>query len=138
MLITASCKKSDTSPQTAAANLTFKFNGTAETSKLLVATYYKSQGTVQILATNGTQALGLTIENIKTGTFDLSTDQTLLLSYSTTADLNHTYIGTTGNVVITTFTSDTIAGTFQFSGTDGLGDSGAITGGVFSAKLVTQ
>ena len=118
--------------------MTFKFNGTSETATLIVATYYKSQNTVQIAGSVGSQALDLMIENIKTGTFDLSTDPTLLASYSTALDLDHTYLGTTGSIVITTFTSDAIAGTFEFSGMNGLGQTGAVTDGSFSAKLITQ
>src|SRR6185437_16076464 len=138
MLMAVSCKKSGNKPQTATVSMTFKFNGTAETSKLVVATYYKSQSTVQIAGSNGTSALDLSIENIKTGTFDLATDPTILATFSTAPDFNQTYIGTTGKVVITAFTSDTVAGTFEFSGPDGLSEPGAVTEGTFSAKLITQ
>jgi len=138
MLMTVSCKKSNNKPATVAVSMTFKFNGTAQTTKLLVATYYKSQATVQIAGTNGAQGLSLMIQNPKTGTFDMATDQTLLLSYSSAADFDHTYVASTGKVVITTFSSTNIAGTFSFSGTDGLGDAGAVTEGSFSANLITQ
>jgi len=138
MLIPVACKKSNPKPQTAAVSMTFKFNGTAETATLIVATYYKSQNTVQIAGSVGSQALDLMIDNIKTGTFDLATDPTLVASYSTALDLDHTYLGTTGTIDITTFTSDTIAGTFEFSGMNGLGQAGAVTDGSFSAKLITQ
>jgi hypothetical protein len=56
VLMSVSCKKSGNKPQTAAVSMTFKFNGTAETAKLVVATYYKSQNTVQIVGSNGVQA----------------------------------------------------------------------------------
>jgi len=138
MLMPVACKKSSPKPQTPTVSMTFKFNGTAETASLIVATYYKSQNTVQIAGSIGSQALDLMIENIKTGTFDLATDPTLVASFSTALDLDHTYLGTTGQIVITTFTSDAIAGTFQFSGMNGLGQAGAITEGAFSAKLITQ
>ncbi len=138
MLAPMACKKSSSKPQTV-VSMTFKFNGTAETSTLLVATYYKSQNTVQIAGSVGSsQALDLMIENIKTGTFDIATDPTIIASYSTALDLDHTYLGTTGKIVITAFTSDTIAGTFEFSGTNGLGQAGSVTDGSFSAKLITQ
>jgi hypothetical protein len=138
VLMSVSCKKSGNKPQTAAVSMTFKFNGTAETAKLVVATYYKSQNTVQIVGSNGVQALDLMIENVKTGTFDLAADPTLIASFSTAADLDHTYFGATGKIVITTYTSDTIAGIFEFSGVDGLSETGAITEGTFSAKLITR
>ena len=121
MLMPVACKKSNPKPQTPAVSMTFKFNGTSETASLIVATYYKSQNTVQIAGSVGTQALDLMIENVKTGTFDLSTDPTLLASFSTALDLEHTYLGTTGQIVITTFNSDTVAGTFEdFRGMNGL------------------
>jgi hypothetical protein len=139
MLMPVACKKSSPKPQTAAVSMTFKFNGTAETATLVVATYYKSQNSVQIAGSIGSsQALGLMIDNIKTGTFDLATDPTILATYSTALDFDHTYTGTTGTIVITTFTSDAIAGTFQFSGMNGLSQTGAVTEGSFSAKLITE
>jgi len=118
--------------------MTFTFNGTAETSKLIVATWYKSQNAVQIIGSNGTQGLNISFSSPKTGTFDVATDPTVLVSFSTAADFDHTYLGTTGKIVITTFTSTTIAGTFAFSGQNGLGQSGVIANGTFSAKLVIQ
>jgi len=138
MLAPIACKKSSNNPQTATVSMTFTFNGTAETSKLIVATWYKSQNAVQIIGSNGTQGLNISFSSPKTGTFDVATDPTVLVSFSTAADFDHTYLGTTGKIVITTFTSTTIAGTFAFSGQNGLGQSGVIANGTFSAKLVIQ
>lgn len=138
MLAPAACKKSDNKPKTT-VSMTFTFNGTAETTAAVLATYYKSQNSVQIAgALNSTQALNLSIEDIKTGTFDLATDPTLIASFSTALDMDHTYFGTTGKIVITTFTADAIAGTFEFSGMNGLSQNGAITDGTFSASLLTE
>jgi len=138
MLVPMACTKGDVIMKPAAASLKFKFNGTAQTASLVVATYYKSQGTVQIVGQvgNQTQGLNLMINNIKIGTFDVAGND-VIASYSTATDLDHTYTGATGNVVVTTFTSSTIAGTFTFTGTNGSNQTGTITEGTFSAKLTT-
>ena len=139
ILVTAACKKSSTTTPspTATVGMTFTFNGIAETSNLVLATWTKSLNSIQIIGSNGTQGLNLMFSSPKVGTFDIATDPTIIASFSTATDFNHTYFGSTGKIVITTFTSDTIAGTFQFSGANALSQAGVITNGTFTAKLTT-
>jgi hypothetical protein len=139
ILVFSSCKKSGSKPQTPAVNLSFKFNGTAKNTNLVVADYIKSQQSLQVMGKigTGTEGLSLLIENIKVGSFDLASG-TIIASYSTTSDFADTYLGTTGTVTITSFTTDAVAGTFQFAGTKPNNDAGTITEGKFYAKLITQ
>jgi hypothetical protein len=134
----SSCKKSNSNPQ-AAESISLKFNGTLVTSSTPIATYYKSQNSLQIAGAFGTTSVvSLTIANgVQVGTFDFSNGNALL-SYSTGANLQDTFYSTAGNIVISTLTSTTVTGTFQFTGTDPSNVSGTITEGKFTAKLITQ
>jgi hypothetical protein len=135
--VLSSCKKSSTNPATS-YSISLKVNGTAKTSTTPVAVYYKSLGTLQVSGAFGTsQAVSLTINNVKTGSFDVSTGDAAAI-YTPDATLNDSYIGDTGTVVITTFTTTTVSGTFSFSGTSIAGPTGTITNGTFNAKLITQ
>jgi hypothetical protein len=134
----SSCKKSNTNPQSA-ESISLKFNGTLVSSSTPIATYYKSQNSLQIIgAFSSTSAVSLIIANgVQVGTFDLSNGNSLL-TYSTGANLQDSYIGTSGNIVISALTSTTVTGTFQFTGTDPSNVTGTITEGKFTAKLITQ
>ncbi len=134
----SSCKKSSANPQTA-SSISLKFNGTLVSSATPIATYYKTQNSLQIIGAFGTtSAVSLIIANgVQIGTFDLSNGEALL-TYSTGANLQDTFYGTAGNIVISTYTSSTVSGTFQFTGTDLSNVTGTITEGKFTAKLITQ
>ena len=134
----SSCKKNNTNPQ-AAESISLKFNGTLTSSSTPIATYYKSQNSLQIIGAFGTtSAVSLIIANgVQIGTFDLS-NANALLTYSTGANSQDTFYGTAGNIVISTLTSTTVSGTFQFTGTDLSNVTGTITEGKFTAKLITQ
>lgn len=135
--ISASCKKSNTNPTSGAVSISLKFKGTAKTSGTVVADYIKSENNLQILGKFGNEGVSLSIANVKVGTFDVATDGALV-SYSTTADFNNTYMGTTGTVVITAFSSTSVTGTFNFTGSTIDGRTGAVTEGKFSAKVINQ
>jgi hypothetical protein len=136
-LVSGSCKKSGSTPQTA-VSLTFKFNGTAKTATLVVTDLIKSQNSIQVAGTiNSVEAVSLVVQAVKVGTYDVVKDNALL-SYSSQLDFNHTYIGTSGSMTITALTATTIDGTFQFTGQDGNGDTGTITEGKFHSTIITQ
>lgn len=139
VLASTGCKKNGSTPSTITANVTFKFNGSSKKYTMVNAAYYKSvnPSSIQIIGSEGTQGLNLSITDPKIGTFNLL-DNSVLATYSTSSDINNTYIGTSGKVVITTFTADAITGTFEFSGNNGLNQAGAITEGSFSAKFITE
>jgi len=130
-----SCKKSSTNP-TSAVSMSLKFNGTAKTSNTVIADYIKSEGTLQVMGKFGNEGLSLMITGIKVGTFPVG--DIVIASYSTTADFQNTYIGSTGTVVISSFNSDTVTGTFSFAGSTIDGRNGTVTEGKFSAKVITQ
>ncbi|PTQ96841.1 hypothetical protein C8P68_104333 [Mucilaginibacter yixingensis] len=139
MLVPTACKKSNNDLAASAVSLKFKFNGSAQAANTVIATYYKSQGTVQIMGSmaNSTQVLNLMVNNVKVGTFDVATGDAIA-SYSIGADLDHSYLGTTGKIVITKFTTEAVGGTFQFSSVAGVGLAGTFTEGTFLAKLITM
>jgi len=134
--IGTSCKKSSTNP-TSAVSMSLKFNGTAKTSNTVIADYIKSEGTLQVMGKFGNEGLSLMISGIKAGTFDVGGDA-VIASYSTTADFNNTYLGSSGTVVISSFNSSTVTGTFSFAGSTIDGKNGTVTEGKFSAKVITQ
>lgn len=131
----SSCKKSGDKPSDS-IGISLKFNGTAKSSTTPIASYYPAENSLQVEGIfNGTEAVSLMIENIKTGTFDVASDA-VVASYSTTADFNNTYLGSTGSVNITSFTSDQVSGTFQFTGTNPANATGTVTEGKFTAKII--
>jgi hypothetical protein len=131
-----SCKKSSSDAPKNTLSMSLKVNGTAETSKgAPVATYSKDQGILQIAgAFNTSETINIVIENPKVGAFEADN---ALLTYSTAPDVDHTWMGETGNVTITNMTADAVEGTFNFEGTSN-GVTKTITEGKFSAKMITQ
>ncbi len=138
-LMVASCKKDSKNPQTSTSGytLTYKINGTAKTTTIPVAAYYKSQATLQITGGQGTEGISLAIENPKVGTFDVATDNIIAQYVLDSNNPITACLGTSGTVVITTFNDTTVAGTFQFSGVDGNNKTDQITAGSFNLKITT-
>ena len=137
-LLSSSCKKSAATNPTPTQSISLKFNGTVKSSNVATADYIKSQQSLQIIGKFGGEGVSLLIENVKVGTFDVASSGALL-TYSTISDFKDTYIADTGTVTITSFTSTTVSGTFQFSGTlPNTPSTGVITEGKFQVNLVTQ
>jgi hypothetical protein len=134
-LVLSSCKKSSNPAPAAAVSMSLTFNGTAKNTNVVVATYYTSENTLQLIGTFNTEAVSIMIQNIQTGTFTLPSDN-VLATYSTANNFADTYLGSTGSITITSFTSDAVSGTFQFTGTNTSNANGVVTGGKFSAKLI--
>ena len=135
-----SCKKSSTKPKVAAQNISLKANGTAYSSATPIAIYSKTGGTLLITgAFSATSTVVLGIGGITTtGTFDI-TSGTATASYVTGTTLQDAYLGTSGNIVVTSFTSTTVAGTFAFTGTNlATAATETITSGQFSANYTSQ
>jgi len=135
-----SCSKKS-NPAPAAAGLSLKFNGTLYTASGTTASYSKSQNALQVIGTFGTTgSVYLAIPSgVKVGTFDLS-GSAAAATFSNGADVNHTYLSTSGSLVITTFTSTTVAGTFQFTGGTATSPStnGVVTEGKFQTTYTNQ
>jgi hypothetical protein len=84
---------------------------------------------------NGTEVITLAIKNAKVGTFDVVADN-LLLGYTTDSTYGNSYLGTTGTVKISSLTTTTASGTFEFIGTDSkTSDTKTITSGLFKCTL---
>ncbi|ASU35494.1 DUF6252 family protein [Mucilaginibacter xinganensis] len=135
-LVAASCKKSNTNPQNS-VGISLKLNGVAKTSSVVLADYIKSESTLQVMGKFGNSGVSLMINNIKTGTFDVANGD-VIATYSNTTNFDDTYIGLSGKVVITSFTSDMVSGTFDFTGNTPDSRTGTITEGKFTAKLLVQ
>lgn len=130
-----SCKKSsDNKPVTNSVAL--KFNGTAYSTSTITAAY--SKGALQII---GTYVDGSTLyiaipSNVKVGSFDLTTGAAAA-TFSTSA--TEAFIGDSGTITITSFTSTAVAGTFAFTGPDASNShTGTATSGTFQTTYATQ
>jgi len=131
-----SCKKSSTTPSNA-ISISLKINGAAKSTSTPVTDYIVSEQTLQIMGAFGTEGLSIMVMGPKVGTFDAAKDEAIM-SYSTKADFQYTYIASTGTVTITSLTDTMVTGTFQFSGTDPNGHVGTVTEGKFNCKLYKQ
>lgn len=138
ILTLTACKKNNSDPTPDTVGMSFKFNGTTQKYNNVLATFFRSENSVQVIGSDGTRIVSFAIKAPKTGTFDLLSNETVA-TYSSTSDINNTYISTNGKLVITKFSSDTMAGTFEFSGLNGMTNQTAtITEGTFTAKLINQ
>jgi len=130
-----SCKKSANKP-TVNNNIAFKFNGTTYSTST-ITTVYKSGG-LQIIGTYvGSTTLYIAIPaNVKVGSFDLSTGAAAaIFNIGSSAS----YVSDSGNITITSFTSTTVAGTFEFHGTDlTANNTCTVTSGSFLATYSAQ
>ncbi|MDR3695576.1 DUF6252 family protein [Mucilaginibacter sp.] len=131
-----SCKKSASNKPAVTNSIALKFNGTAYSTSTITAAY--KSGALQIIGSYvGGTTLYLAIPgNVKVGSFDLSTGAGAA-TFSTGPSAS--FFSDSGSIVITSFTSTTVAGTFSFHGTD-LTTSGTctVTEGTFQATYATQ
>ena len=139
LLALNSCKKSSTNPQTA-TNLSLKFNGTAYSYPSATASYNASQNAIQIIGNlNNADVIYVVIpQNLKVGTFDIASGGAAVTFSTSTTNDQDSYIATSGSVVITSFTSSTIAGTFQATCSSLANVAGTVTEGKFQLKYTSQ
>ncbi len=131
-----SCKKSSNS-KPASNSISLKFNGTAYSTTSNI-TGSASKGALQIVGSfNTTTTVYLAIPSgVAVGSFDISSGAGAASFSSGSAD---EYFGDTGTITITSLTSTTVGGTFQFDGTDVLtGATGTVTEGKFQTSYTTQ
>jgi hypothetical protein len=137
LVVLSSCKKSssDTQPATTFA---FKVDGTAKSTSNVVGIYDKATQTVMITGSLGlTEGVTIGIPNVKVGTFDVFNDG-ITATYSNGVDITNTYVAVSGTVTVTSFTSNTVSGTFSFVGTNQSNATKNITEGKFTTKYVSQ
>lgn len=115
--------------------ITLKVAGVSKSSNLSVATVYAGTNTLQIIGQlAGPEGINLMVDSVKVGTFDVVINNAIL-SYNTTAAYADTFLGTSGTITITALTSDTITGTFQFTGTNFTTNATkSISNGAFNLK----
>ncbi|MDB5124174.1 MAG: hypothetical protein JWP94_2303 [Mucilaginibacter sp.] len=133
-----SCKKSTVAAKTS-ASASLKFNGTPFAFTAMTASYSKSNDVIQIVGRgNSSSNIYLIVTGgVKVGTFDIATGAASA-TFSASASLQDSYMGATGTVTITSFTSNTVAGTFQFSGDNQAGATGVVTEGKFQCSYTNQ
>jgi hypothetical protein len=134
----SSCKKDKSTPKTS-VSLTVKVDGVSKTASHVLATYYKSENTLQLMATfSGTENVSLMIQNIKPGSYDIATSNDVIATYGTASDFADTYQGDTGTIVISSFSNGSVSGTFNFVGTNTANASKTITAGTFTTTYISQ
>jgi hypothetical protein len=132
----SSCKKSSNS-KPASNSVSLKFNGTAynTTSNITGAV---SKGALQIVgAFNTTTTVYIVVTGgLAVGSFDIASGAGAA-TFSTGA--SNDYIADSGTITITSLTSTTIAGTFQFDGTDAISGIATctVTNGTFNTSYTT-
>ena len=135
-----SCKKSGTTPTTPKVThtLTLKYNGNDYTASTFSVGYSTMVGLQMSGIFDPNTAMTFSIySGVKVGSFDISSGNAgTYFTAGTTAPKSYT--GTTGTITITSFTSTTVAGTFQFTGTDiADGSTCTVTNGTFQTSYTT-
>jgi len=125
----SACKKSASNAKVN-NSLSLKFNGTAYSTSNVSGSY--GSGVLQIIGTFNTPAnVYLAVDSAKTGTFDLATHGSATFSLSQ----GNAYFVDSGTITITSFTGSTVAGTFQFNGTNiSNGSTCVVTSGTFQTS----
>jgi hypothetical protein len=133
-LIFSSCKKSGPNapiPQTPVTTISLKFGGQLYLSPNAVAVFNKPQDALQVTAQfDNITSINMVISRVGTGTFDLSQGNAEL-SFSDGLNGPDSFVSVSGSLVITQFSSTSIVGSFQFSGTDSMNVTREITDGEF-------
>lgn len=134
----SSCKK-DKSTTQASVSLAVKVDGVSKTASHVLATYYKSENTLQLIATfSGTENVSLMIENVKAGSYDLATSNDVIATYGTASDFADTYQANTGTLVVSSFGNGSVSGTFNFVATNPSSATKTITAGTFTTTYISQ
>jgi len=132
----SACKKMANTPP-AATFVQFNYDSTTTVQFLKpVGTYATSNGEFQLLVNNSTSTFELFVSNLTGGTFDVASGQAAIIyaSPATTGSGNLINVSsaTSGTVVITTYSTTEVAGTFSFSGKDVAGNTYKVTSGTFT------
>jgi len=133
----SACKKIANSPP-ALTNVYFTFDSTLSVSFLHpVGTYATSNGEFELYANNGTTATFeiYVTKNLSAGTYDIASGQAEIVyasaATSGSGSLINASVATSGTVVISTYSTTEVAGTFSFSGKDPAGNTYKVTNGNF-------
>ena len=128
-------------PENAGHKLSATLNGTSFNAADVAATYSSTNGTFAIAATNNTRNVSITLTGVTgTGTFALSSSAPIrsmgVTGYSgtqVTSQHASAFAGSSGSVVVTTFSATRIKGTFSAVLAPGPGTTGnlTITNGTF-------
>jgi len=133
-LLYSSCKKSGSNSPAITPSISLKANGVSKSTNTITTTYTQSTNILLIEGVFNTgEVVSMTINNVKVGTFDVATGAAVA-DYAVSSATIDSYAGTAGTVTISSFTSSTVTGSFQFTGLNPATTSMAITAGTFQAN----
>jgi len=130
-LLFFSCsKKSNPAP---AQSISLKFNGTAYSTTNLTA---NTSDNLTVISGEfvGQSVVLIDIPNAKVGSFDIPSSGANV-SFANGSGAQNVYTANTGNITVTSMTSTSIAGTFEFTGNNVGGSPATVTSGQFQVKL---
>lgn len=131
-----SCKKNSGNKPAVTNSIQLKFNGTAYSTSTIDASY--NNGALQMIGDfAGGGSIYLAVPgNVKAGSFDFAANTASSVFRTGTST---EFIGDSGTITITSFTNNTVAGTFSFHGTDySTNTSYTVTDGTFQTTYPTQ
>ncbi len=136
-LAISSCKKDKGDDASSDPSFSAKVAGTTKTSmNAPVAMHYASEKTLQIMGQfSGGSGISIMVQEPKVGTFNVGSDE-VMVSYLANTSTSGNYMGVSGNVKITEWSSSRVKGTFEFTGEVlGGGPTMVISEGKFDAKV---
>jgi len=145
VMITGSCKNSIPAPQNSSTdissapdNISLAFDGVSMSSAMPQAIYSREAGILQITSTFSTnKGVTLNINNPAPGTFSIKNGVATGF-FSLDVSPSDLFTATAGTISISSFTTNSVSGTFQFSGSTIDSVTGEITNGQFRVHLITQ
>lgn len=134
----SSCKKPAEQTLGVTAGMSAKVNGVLKTnSGPTVATIYQDLHSIQIIGQfSANEGISLGLNDIKVGTYDASGDAVIAVYMASTTNTSEHYMGVSGKVTITSITSTTVAGTFEFVAENGSGVKRTISEGSFNTTVI--
>jgi len=117
LILLAGCAKKNTpTPKTATVSMAFTLNGTKRTTTNVKAIYNSVQKSIVVTGNLGTsEEMSLAFSSTAVGTYDL-TSGLVYATYLPDLVASDAFIGSSGTLTITSSTSNSISGTFFFSG----------------------
>jgi hypothetical protein len=104
----------------------------------LVATAdHNDDGSIDVVGSDQTRTIGLTIEAAATGTYTASNGGTVAsMIVSASGEAFSTVLGGSGTIRVTSISADRVAGTFSFTATSTLSNTVSVTNGTFDVAFV--
>lgn len=133
----SSCKK-DSSESNPTTTVSFKLDGTDKSTSTVLSAYDKNSKALLVSGSlSPSEVINISLENIQAGTFDV-VNNGIVATYSNGASDLDTYAAISGTLTITSFTNNTVSGTFSFVVMNQARTTKNITEGKFSTNYVSQ